>query len=63
VAFDMEEFFQKQIEECRELEKQSLNAEDQAFWRQAGGRWQEQLRQAKLKHPKKIERSMNPVAK
>jgi hypothetical protein len=44
--FDKEEFFKKQIEECRELESQAVSAEDRAFWRQAVGRWEEQLRQA-----------------
>jgi hypothetical protein len=46
VPFDKEEFFKKQIEECRELERQAANADDRAFWRQAVGRWEEQLRQA-----------------
>jgi hypothetical protein len=46
VPFDKEEFFKKQIEECRELESQAVSAEDRAFWRQAVGRWEEQLRQA-----------------
>jgi hypothetical protein len=39
-------FSKKQIEECRELESQAASAEDRAFWRQAVGRWEEQLRQA-----------------
>jgi glyoxylase-like metal-dependent hydrolase (beta-lactamase superfamily II) len=39
--------FKKQVEECRELERQApVAAEDRAFWRQAADRWQEQLRQA-----------------
>jgi len=46
MPFDKEEFFKKQIEECRELESQAVSAEDRAFWRQAVGRWEEQLRQA-----------------
>jgi len=46
VSFDMEGFFKKQVEECRELERQAFTAEDRAFWRQAADRWQEQLRQA-----------------
>jgi hypothetical protein len=46
VPFDKEEFFKKQIEECRELESQAVSADDRAFWRQAVGRWEEQLRQA-----------------
>jgi len=46
VPFDKEDFFKKQIEECRELESQAVSAEDRAFWRQAVGRWEEQLRQA-----------------
>jgi len=47
VSFDKQEFFKKQIEECRELEQQSLNAEDRAFWRQAAERWEQQLWQAR----------------
>jgi hypothetical protein len=46
VPFDKEEFFKKQIEECRELEGQAVSTEDRVFWRQAVGRWEEQLRQA-----------------
>jgi hypothetical protein len=46
MSFDKEEFFKKQIEECRELESQAVSAEDRAFWQQAAGRWKEQLRQA-----------------
>jgi hypothetical protein len=46
VLFDKEGFFKKQIEECRELERQASNAEDRAFWQQAVGRWEKQLRQA-----------------
>jgi hypothetical protein len=46
VSFDWQEFFKAQIEECRELERQAVNGEDRAFWRQANARWAEQLRQA-----------------
>jgi hypothetical protein len=46
VSFDWQEFFKQQIEECRELERHAINAEDRAFWRQAAGRWKQQLRQA-----------------
>jgi hypothetical protein len=46
VSFGWEDFFKKQIEECRELERQAVNGEDRAFWRQVVGRWEEQLRQA-----------------
>jgi hypothetical protein len=46
VSFDWQEFFKAQIEECRELERQAVNGEDRAFWRQAVARWEEQLRQA-----------------
>ena len=46
MPLDKEKFFEKQIEECRELERRAANAEDRAFWRQAVGRWEEQLRQA-----------------
>jgi hypothetical protein len=47
VPFDWQAFFKQQIEECRELENQAVNAEDRAFWRQAGARWEEQFRQAR----------------
>jgi hypothetical protein len=53
VAFDMEDFFKKQVEECRELERQAVTADDRAFWRQAADRWQEQLRQTQTRTPKK----------
>jgi hypothetical protein len=43
VSFDKQDFFKKQIEECRELESQATNAEDRAFWRQAVERWEQQL--------------------
>jgi len=46
VRFDWQEFFRKQIEECRELERHAVNAEDRAFWQLATKRWGEQLRQA-----------------
>jgi hypothetical protein len=46
MSFDKEEFFKKQVEECRELERQAIKAEDQTFWRQTADRWEEQLRQA-----------------
>jgi hypothetical protein len=44
--FDWQEFFKKQIKECRELQRQAINAQDRTFWRQAAERWEEQLRQA-----------------
>jgi hypothetical protein len=46
VPFDKEEFFKKQIEECRALERQALSTKDRAFWQQAAARWKEQLCQA-----------------
>jgi hypothetical protein len=46
VPFDKGQFFKKQVEDCRELERQAVNAQDRAFWRQAADRWEEQLRQA-----------------
>ena len=49
----MEEFFKRQVEECRELERQAVTAEDRAFWRQAIDRWQEQLRQTQTRTSKK----------
>jgi hypothetical protein len=53
VSFDLKEFFKKQAEECRELERQAVDPEDQAFWRQAAERWQEQLSQAQIQTHKK----------
>jgi hypothetical protein len=53
VSFDKEEFFKKQVEECRELERQAVTAEDRTFWLQAAERWQEQLRQAQIQTAKK----------
>jgi len=53
MSFGIEEFFKKQLEECRELEKQAVDAEDRAFWRQAAERWQEQLRQAQIQTGRK----------
>jgi len=44
VPFDWQEFFRKQIEECRELERRAVNSEDRAFWQQTTKRWEEQLR-------------------
>ncbi len=60
VPFDKEEFFKKQIEQCRELERQAVNGEDRAFWRQAIGRWEEQLRQAQEAERRKRQ---YPIAK
>jgi len=37
-------FFKKQIEECRELARHAVDAEDRAFWQQAAARWEDQLR-------------------
>jgi len=53
VSFDKEEFFKKQVEDCRELERQTVNADDRAFWRQVADRWQEQLRQAQAQTQKR----------
>jgi hypothetical protein len=53
VPFDKEAFFQKQIEECRALERQALSMKDRAFWQQAAGRWEQQLRQAQAQPRKK----------
>jgi hypothetical protein len=44
---DKEEFFKKQSEECRELARNAVNADDRAFWEKAAKRWNEQLRTAK----------------
>ncbi len=54
MSFDWQHFFETQIEECRELEKQAMNGEDRAFWRQAVARWQDQLRQG-LRQDKQVQ--------
>ena len=46
MPFDLQDFFRKQIEECRELEGHAVSAEDRAFWQQTIKRWEEQLRHA-----------------
>jgi hypothetical protein len=33
VSFDKQAFFKQQIEECRELARHAINADDQAFWK------------------------------
>jgi hypothetical protein len=44
---DREIFFQKQVEECRELARHAVNEDDRAFWQQTAERWEEQLRKFK----------------
>jgi hypothetical protein len=44
---DKKVFFQRQIEECRELLRHAVNAEDRAFWLQAAERWEGLLKQIK----------------
>jgi hypothetical protein len=61
VPFDKEEFFKKQIEECRELESQAVSAEDRSFWRQAAGRWEQQLRQAQAQPRKRPQQCVQPL--
>ena len=53
MPFDKEAVFQKQIEECRPLEEQTLSTKDRVFWQQAAGRWEEQLRQAQAQTRKR----------
>jgi hypothetical protein len=53
VSFHKEDFFKKQIEECRELEKRAANAADRDLWRQAAARWEEQLRRAQVPQSRK----------
>jgi hypothetical protein len=53
MPFDRQEFFRKQIEECRELERHAVTAEDRAFWQQTTKRWEEQLRLAESQKPRK----------
>jgi transcription elongation GreA/GreB family factor len=44
---DKRVFFQRQIEECRELARHAVNAEDRAFWLQTAERWEGLLKQIK----------------
>jgi hypothetical protein len=46
-------FFQRQIEECRELLRHAVNAEDRAFWQHAAERWEGMLEQMKETAPRK----------
>jgi hypothetical protein len=50
---DKEVFFSRQIEECQELARHSVNAEDRAFWLQAAERWEVLLKQIKETTPPK----------
>jgi ferritin len=47
----LDRFFQRQIEECRELARHAVDEKDQAFWQQAAARWEEQLREVQQIHP------------
>jgi hypothetical protein len=44
---DKSVFFQRQIEECQELARHAVNAQDRAFWLQAAERWEALLKQIK----------------
>jgi hypothetical protein len=62
MQFDWQEFFRKQIEECRELEEHAVNAEDRAFWQQTTTRWEEQLRLAEAqtrRSPRQAQHAFN----
>ena len=50
---DKKIFFQRQIEECRELARHAVNAEDRAFWLQAAERWEGLLKQIRETAPRK----------
>jgi hypothetical protein len=50
---DKKIFFRRQIEECRELARHAVNAEDRAFWLQAAERWEVLLKQIKETAPRK----------
>jgi hypothetical protein len=53
MPFDWQDFFRKQIEECRQLEGNAVTAEDRAFWQRTTKRWEEQLRLAESQKPTK----------
>jgi tRNA/tmRNA/rRNA uracil-C5-methylase (TrmA/RlmC/RlmD family) len=50
---DKKVFFQRQIEECRELLRHAVNAEDRAFWQHVAERWEGLLKQIKETAPRK----------
>ena len=50
---DKKVFFQRQIEECRELLRHAVNDEDRAFWEQAAELWEGLLKQIKEAAPRK----------
>jgi len=54
---DKKVFFQRQIEECRELLRHAVNDEDRAFWQQAAERWEGTLRQISVAVKKTRSRS------
>jgi hypothetical protein len=54
---DKKVFFQRQIEECRELLRHAVNDEDRAFWQQAAERWEGTLRQISVAVKKTQSRS------
>jgi hypothetical protein len=57
VMLDKKVFFQRQIEECRELLRHAVNDEDRAFWQQAAERWEGTLRQISVAVKKTQSRS------
>ena len=50
---DKKVFLQRQIEECRELLRHAVNAEDRAFWQHVAERWEGLLKQIKETAPRK----------
>ncbi len=46
---DKKVFFQRQVEECRELARHAVNDEDRTFWLDAAECWETQISQIKQK--------------
>jgi hypothetical protein len=51
--FDKNVFFQRQIEECRELLRHAVTDADRAFWLQVAERWEGLFKQIKETVPRK----------
>ena len=50
---DKKVFFQRQVDECRELARHAVNSQDRAFWLHIAERWEGQLKQVKERPPAK----------
>jgi PIN domain nuclease of toxin-antitoxin system len=51
---DKKLFFQRQVEECRQLARHAVNDEDRTFWLHAAECWETQVNQVKQKTSRKM---------